>query len=141
MNKQSRLVYGVLIAVWAVMIAWQTVEHNRVRRVAKAQLRNRAKDISKTVALVLSSQRHLITKERLESALNSLVKPEELNAVAMLNVAGDVVAQAGAAIDLQEKGLVPTSQHWGAHTVALMNLVDLGTNVTSEPETMIVVPR
>jgi signal transduction histidine kinase len=32
------------------------------------------------------------------------------------------------------KGLVPTGEHWGARSVALMNLVDLGTNVTSDIE-------
>jgi signal transduction histidine kinase len=94
--------------------------------------------------LVLGSQRHAITKERLELALNSLIKPDELNAVAMLNVAGEVVASAGAPIDLKMAGLFPTGEHWGEHSVALMNLVPLGTNFTSEaeaPRPMIVAPR
>jgi hypothetical protein len=148
MNKQTRVVYGVLLAVWAVIVAWQIFEHTRVKSAAKAALINRAKDISTTVGIVLramSSQRHVITKERLESALNSLVTPEELNSVAMLNAAGEVVASAGGPIDLEMKGLVPTGEHWGASSVALMNLVDLGTNVTFEAETStrptIVVPR
>jgi signal transduction histidine kinase len=144
MNKQTRLVNGVLLAVWAMMIVWQVVEHDRVKHAAKTELRNRAKDISKTVGLVLGSQRHLITKERLESALNSLVKPEELNAVAMLNAAGEEVASAGPPIDFEMKGLGSTGEHWGERTVALMNLVDLGTNLTSEAEASrptIVVPR
>src|SRR3954454_21017662 len=113
MNKQTRLVYGLLATVWAMIIAWQVVEHNRVKRAARAELRNRAKDISNTVGLVLSSQRHVITKERLESALNSLIKPHELNAVAMLNAAGEVVASAGTPIDAELKGLLPTGEHWG----------------------------
>ena len=58
---------------WAVILVWQVVEHNRVKRAAKAALINRAKDISNTVGLVLASQRHLITKERLELALNSSI--------------------------------------------------------------------
>ena len=101
MNRQTRVVYGVLVALWAIILAWQIVEHNRVRRAAKVALINRAKDISATVGIVLRSQRHVITKERLESALNSLVKPEELNAVAMLNASGGVVASAGAPIDFE----------------------------------------
>ena len=144
MNKQTRLVFGVLLAAWATIIAWQLVEHTRVKRAAKAALINRAKDISTTVGIVLRSQRHVITKERLESALNSLVKPEELNAVAMMNASGDVVASAGTPIDSELKGLGPTGQHWGEQTVALMNLVDLGTNITFEAEpgrTTIVMPR
>jgi signal transduction histidine kinase len=141
MDKRTRLVYGVLAAVWTLMIAWQVVEHVRVKRGAKVALINRAKDISDTVGVVLKTQRHVITKERLESALSSLVKPDELNAVALLNVDGVKLASAGPPIDLQQQGLLPTGEHWGTRTVALMNLVDLGTNILSEPETMIVVPR
>ncbi len=144
MNKQTRVVYSLLGAVWVLMIAWQLVEHLRVNQAAKAALINRARDISTTVGIVLRSQRHLITKERLESALHSLLKPEELNAVAMLNAAGEIVASAGTPIDLNMAGLVPTGEHWGDRTVALMNLVDLGTNVTLEadgPRPTIVVPR
>lgn len=144
MNKQTRLVYALLLAVWVMLIAWQVVEHRRVQRAAQVALINRAKDISTTVGIVLRSQRHVITKERLESALKSLVKPEELTAVAMLNAAGEVVASAGAPIDLELKGLVPTGEHWAENFVALMNLVDFGTNVTLEAESgrpTIVVPH
>jgi signal transduction histidine kinase len=137
MNKQTRLVYGVLLAVWVMMLSWQFVEHIHVKRNEKAKLINRAKDISNTVGLVLSSQRHVITKERLESALNSLLKPEELNAVAMLNIAGEEVAAAGPHIDPEMKGLDTSGEHWGERTVALMNLVDLGTNL----DIRIVVPQ
>jgi hypothetical protein len=135
MDRRTRLVYEVLAAVWILMIAWQVVEHSRVKRAAKAELRNRAKDISTTVGLVLGSQRHVITKERLESALNSLIKPDELNAVAMLNAAGETVASAGPAIDPElEHLLLTTGEHWADRNFALMNLVALGTNVTSEAE-------
>jgi signal transduction histidine kinase len=144
MNRQTRLVYAVLAAVWLAILAWQLVEHSRVKLAAKAELRNRAKDISNTVGLVLGSQRHVITKERLESALRSLIKPQELTAVAMLNAAGDIVASAGAPIDTQIKRLLPTGEHWERREFALMNLVALGTNLTSEAETVrptIVLPR
>lgn len=146
MNKRTRLVYGVLLMVWAVIVVWQIVEHDRVARAARAELINRAKDISTTLGVVLRSQRHfgIISKDRLESALNELVKPEELKAVAMLNAVGEVVASAGAPIDLKLKGLLPAGEHWGERTVTLMNLVDLGTNLTSEaegPRPTIVLPR
>jgi signal transduction histidine kinase len=135
-SRRNRLVYGVLIAVWAMILVWQAVEHSRVRRDARVALINRAKDISTTLGVVLRSQRHfgIISKDRLETALTELIKPEELTAVAMLNAAGDIVASAGVPIDFEVKGLVPTGLHWGRHTVTLMNLVDLGTNLTSEVE-------
>lgn len=136
MNLRGRFVYGVLAAVWLMIVAWQFAEHDRVHRAAKVALVNRAKDISTTLGIVLRSQRRfgVISKDRLESALNELLKPEELKAVAMLNASGSNVASAGMRIDFELKGLVPTGEHWGERTVTLMNLVDLGTPMTSEFE-------
>jgi signal transduction histidine kinase len=136
MNLRGRFVNGLLALVWVLIIGWQVAEHDRVHHAAKVALVNRAKDISTTLGIVLRSQRRfgVISKDRLESALNELVKPEELNAVALLNAAGETVASAGAAIDLEVKGLVPTGEHWGERNVTLMNLVDLGTNMASEFE-------
>src|SRR6266487_3509295 len=136
MNPRGRLVFGVLLAVWTMILAWQIVEHQRVRHSARVALINRAKDVSTTLGIVLRSQRRfgVISKERLETALNELLKREELKGVTMLNATGGVVALSGVPIDLELKGLVPTGEHWGAGSVALMNLVDLGMNVTSEFE-------
>ena len=136
MIRQNRLVYGVLVAVWAVIVTWQAVEHDRVRRSARAALINRAKDISNTLGVVMRSARFRdrISKERLESALNSLLKADEVTAIALLNDAGDVVASAGATIDFEAKSLSPAGERWADQTVTLMNLVDLGTNVTAEAE-------
>ncbi len=147
MNKRTRLVYGILLAVWAMLLVWQVVEHDRVTQAARVALINRAKDISTTLGLVMRSQRrfgNIISKDRMESALNALVKQGEVNAIALLNASGDVVASAGTPIDFETKGLVPTGAHWADQTVTLMNLVDLGTNVTAEaegPRPTIVLPR
>jgi len=134
--RQSRWVYALLILVWAALMAWQWGEHLRVRQNARQALIRRAQDISTTLGVVLRSQRRfgIIPKDRLESTLQELVKPDELMGVAMLNAAGEVVASAGQPIDVHLRGLVPTGQHWGPNFVALMNLVDLGANLTSEPE-------
>jgi signal transduction histidine kinase len=62
----------------------------------------------------------------------------------MLNAAGEKVASAGPDIDFEMKDLSSTGEHWGERNVALMNLVDLGTNLTSEAESArptVVVPR
>lgn len=136
MNQRGRLVYGLLLAVWVLILGWQVVEHSRVRSAAKVAVINRAKDISTTLGIVLRSQRRfgVISKDRLESALNELLNRGELKAVAMMNAAGEVVASAGAAIDFEVKGLVPTGEHWGERNVTLMNLVDLGANMATEFE-------
>src|SRR5260221_194556 len=145
--RRSWLIYGVLLAIWGVLLGWQTVEHIRVEQAARAELTKSAKDISTTLGLVMRSQRRfggVISKERMESTLKDLVKPGELNAIALLNAAGEVVASAGDPIDLQAKGVVHNGEYWGEHNVTLMNLVDLGTNVTQDLQgtsLTIVVPR
>jgi signal transduction histidine kinase len=146
MTRRSVLVYGLLAAVWTLVLAWQAVEHFRVRESAQAALINRAKDISNTLGLFMRSQRHfgVISQDRLESALSALVKPDELTAVALLNATGEVVASAGTPIDFELKGLAPSGEHWGDGAVTLMNLVDLGTNITTEAEggrPTLVIPR
>jgi signal transduction histidine kinase len=134
MTLRGRLSYAVLVALWAVILAWQGAEHLRVREVARAALRNRAKDISNTLGVVLRSQRHfgVISKERLESALTDLVKPGELNGVTMFNAQGDVVASAGAPADFLPKPELRTTEVWGEDIMTVMNLVDLGTNLTQD---------
>jgi signal transduction histidine kinase len=134
MTLRGRFSYAVLVALWAVILAWQGAEHLRVREVARAALRNRAKDISSTLGVVLRSQRHfgVISKERLESALTDLVKPGELNGVTMFNAQGDVVASAGAPADFLPKPELRATEVWGQDTMTVMNLVDLGTNLTQD---------
>jgi len=134
---RSNLVYALLAAAWLVVLGWQAVEHVRVQQVARAELINRAKDISTTVGIVLRSQRRfggVISKERIESALTGLVRPGELNAVALLNAGGEVVASAGTNVDLQPHGAVRPAELWEYGTVTLVNLVDLGPNVTRDLE-------
>jgi signal transduction histidine kinase len=136
-GRRSTLIYGLLLAAWVLALGWQTAEHFRVRRAARAQLIYRAEDISTTLGIVLRSQRRfgVLSKERLESALHDLVRPGELNGIALLNAAGDVVASAGMVADFQTKGVEGPAEHWNEQTVTLMNLVDLGTNVTRDIET------
>jgi signal transduction histidine kinase len=136
-RRRTFWVYGALFAAWALILGWQAVEHSRVRTAARTELRNRAKDISTTVGVVLRSQRifGLISKERLESALADLVRPGELIAVAMLNTSGEIVASAPTNADVQVKANSRQAELWETDTVTLMNLVDLGTSVTSEFDT------
>ena len=128
--------YGLLIAAWVVVLGWQVAEHFRVERAARAELRNRAKDISTTVGIVLRSQRRfgVISKERIEPALAGLVRPDELNAVALLNAAGDIVAAAPTNTDLHAKAASRQPEIWEPDAVTLFNLVDLGTSLTRDLE-------
>src|SRR5258706_30105 len=122
MPRRTQLIYGVLAAVWCVIVAWQAAEHARVNTAARAALINRSRDITTTLGLVIRSQRRfggIISQERLESALNELVKSGELNSVALLNATGDIVASSGAAIDLETKGMMQTGERWDPRTVTL----------------------
>lgn len=135
-RRRSFWVYGLLIAAWCLIVGWQVVEHSRVDQAARTELRNRAKDISTTVGIVLRSQRRfgVISRERIEPALSGLVRPGELTAVALLNAAGDIVASAPTNVDLHLRAASRQPEVWEPDTVTLINLVDLGTNVTRDLE-------
>ncbi len=135
LNRRRSLVYGFLLLAWVLVLGWQTAEHFRVQRAARAALIDRAKDISTTLGIVLRAQRRfggVISRERLEAALNDLVKPGDLNGIALLNAAGDVVAFSGSLTGSDSKLGESPIQRWDAQTVTVMNLVDLGTNVTRD---------
>ena len=139
LNRRSTLIYGLLLGVWVLVVAWQLAEHLRVREEARAALVNRAKDISTTLGIVLRSQRRfggVVSKERLEASLTELVRQEkaELDGFALLNAAGEMVASAGTGIDPQTRVAAGTTEKWNAQTVTLVNPVDLGTNLTYDIE-------
>ena len=139
LKRRSALIYGFLLGVWVLVVAWQLAEHLRVREEARAALVNRAKDISTTLGIVLRSQRRfggVVSKERLEASLTELVRQEkaELNGIALLNAAGEMVASAGTGMELQGRGAASPTEKWNAQTVTLVNPVDLGTNLTYDIE-------
>jgi len=137
LSRRSLLVYGLLVVAWMLLLGWQVTEHYHVERAARTQLIRRAKDISTTLGIVLRSQRRfggVISKERLESALTDLVRPGELNGIALLNATGNVVASAGTLANFDAKSIAGPSERWNAQTVTLMNLVDLGATVTHDLE-------
>src|SRR6266498_4062247 len=147
MTSRTQSVYGLLIALWCLVVVWQVVEHGRTKEAARTALINRSRDITRTLEAVIQSQRRfggLLFQDRLESALKELVKSGELTSVALLNAAGEVVASAGAPMDFETKGTMRTGEHWDARSVTLVNLVDLGASVSPEGETnrpTIVLPR
>lgn len=147
MIRRTQPVYALLVALWCLVVVWQVVEHGRTKEAARSALINRSRDITRTLEAVIQSQRRfggLLFQDRLESALKELVTSGELTSVALLNAAGEVVASAGPAIDVETKGTMRTGEHWEARSVTLVNLVDLGASVSSEGETnrpAIVLPR
>jgi signal transduction histidine kinase len=149
LKRRSVLIFGLLLGIWLLLVGWQVEEHLRVREVARMMTVSQAKDISTTLGIVLRSQRRfggVVSKERLEASLTELVNQEkfELNAIALLNAVGDVVASAGSGIDYSNLESSSSPEIWGAQTVTIFNPVDLGTNLTRDiegPDVSIILSR
>ena len=129
MTRRSWFVYGMLLAIWIILIGWQAAEHARVQRTARTALRHRAEDISNTMALTMRSRGQFASKERLENWLHELVKQGEVLSVKLLNVEGEEVAAAGAPIAWPKEELA-RGEYWDkkAQTLTLLNPVELGTS-------------
>ena len=57
LNRRSLLVYGLLVAVWALVLGWQVEEHQRVKEAAKTDLRNRSKVFANTLSATIRGMR------------------------------------------------------------------------------------
>lgn len=136
---RSILIYGLLLGIWVLLVGWLAEEHRRFREGERSALVKQAKDISTTLGIVLRSQRRFggfVSKERLEESLTELVSQEtnELNAIALFNAEGQIVASAGSGIDSSSFLTLTNAETWGPQTVTLFNPVDLGTNLTRDIE-------
>jgi len=140
LTRRSVLVYGLLLAVWLLVVGWQIEEHVRARESAKTELRNRSKEIANTLSAFIRGLRFrgTVLQDRLEPVLNELVngrtneivKSSELISVALLNAANEPIALAGRPIDFKE--ITQQGERWGVRSVTLVNPVDLGAALTSE---------
>ena len=129
--KRSRSL-GLYLALAAVAIGvcgWQWGEHQRFKEAAAQALINRGRDITSTLGIVVSSQRrfgNLISKDRIESALQGLIHPGELESIAILGATGETIASAGRPVELTSEMLRSGGVHWRERELTLMNLMDLG---------------
>jgi len=143
MTRRSLLVYGLLAAVWVLVLGWQVEEHVRVKNAAKTDLRNRSKDIANTLSAFIRGLRFregTVMQDRVETVLNELVngrtnelvKASELISIALLNAAGEQVVSAGKPIDFEHKEILQEGERWGRQSVTLVNPVDLGASLASQ---------
>lgn len=146
-QRRNWAVYGILLLAWVALGAWQLVEHMRVRETSRATLLGRGRDITTTLGLVIRSNRRFgsVFQDRIEPALEELVKTAEVESIHLLNKSGDVVASAGGALDGRALSLASSGEHWDSKSVTLVNLMDLGTHATvpgeDPPSPIIVLPR
>jgi signal transduction histidine kinase len=138
MNQKSpKLVYGILLLAWGLLLAWQIAEHRGFKRYAKNALVNRSHDITTTLELVIRSQRRfggMVAQDRLESALKELVRSGEVSSLALVNVSGEVVASAGEPVPPLKMDAGGNHQQWGEKTLFVANLVDIGAAPEREGE-------
>jgi len=153
LTRRTLTVYTFLAAVWALVVLWQAEEHFRFREAAKTDLSNRSKDIANTVSACIRGMRFrgAVLQDRLESVLNELVngrtnelvKASELTSIALLNAAGERIAEAGRPLDLDQGDILREGEHWGQRNVIFVNPVDLGATPAWEGGTnpTVVLPR
>ncbi len=137
LTRRSLLVYGLLVAVWVLVLGWQVEEHLRVKEAAKTDLRNRSKEIANTLSAILRVSRFrggAIPPERLDPVLNELVhgrtnelvKSSELITIALLDANNTPLFLAGRPLDSQRKEqLFESGEHWGERSVTLVNPIIL----------------
>lgn len=128
-------IYGALLILGLGVCAWQFEEHTRFKRAAAQALINRGRDITSTLGVVVRSQRRIgiaVSKERVESALQDLVRPGDLESIMILGATGETIAGAGRPVQLTPDMLRARGIYWREETLTLMNLMDLGHNASEE---------
>jgi signal transduction histidine kinase len=130
--KRRLVIYVTLIACGLAVCAWQVEEHLRFKRTAAEALINRGRDITSTLGVVIRSQRRFgsfVSKERVQSALQDLVRPEELESIAILGATGETIASAGKQTDVTADDMLHARGiYWSDRTLTIMNVMDLGAN-------------
>jgi signal transduction histidine kinase len=157
LRKRSFLVFGLLLGVWLLVVAWQVEEHIRFKDFERTALRNRSKSIAGTLgASVRGLQfRGAVFGDRLQPVLNELINAPtnqvglsgEVVAVGLLNAAGDVVASAGRPINLDQKEIRQENERWGPRTVTFVYPIEgaivaqeRGTNTIASPPVLLPTP-
>ena len=139
-QRRRNLVYSLLVGVWFLVVAWQCEEHFRVVNAAKADLRNRAREISSTLSAVMRALRFrgAIGEDRLEPVMdelinvrtNVLVSSSGLISIVLLNTANEPVVSAGQT-NLVHKENLSGGEYWTSDTVTFVNPVE-GASVSPE---------
>jgi len=141
LSRRSILVYGLLLAVWALVVVWQLEEHVRFKEYARTALRNRSKDIANTLGAsirglqfrgaVFGDRLQPVLDELVSSQTNELVTSSEVLAVVLLNAAGKPVASAGRPIDLEQQDIRQEGERWGVRGLTVVYPIE-GASVMQE---------
>ncbi|MBL9189560.1 MAG: hypothetical protein JNK23_18920 [Opitutaceae bacterium] len=133
--KHRLALAALFIAAVLAVCGWQAQEHARFERAAAQALINRGRDITSTLGVVVRSQRRfggIVSKDRLEATLHDLVRPGELEAIAILGATGETIASAGPHLEHTSENLRSRGIDWRNSTLTLMNVMDLGSTTAAE---------
>jgi signal transduction histidine kinase len=132
LRRRSALIYGLLLAVWLVVVGWQIEEHVRVEAAAKTDLRKRSGEISDTLGAVVRALRFrgTLLQDRLQPVLNDMIDTgtngfpgiAEVLSIALINTAGEPIVTAGDT-NLIPKEALSESESWTADSVTFVNPV------------------
>lgn len=148
MRFRNPLVYVLLIGTWLATLFWQVAEHERVAGRLRDSLANRAADSSKSLDVMLRALRSFggfIPGTRLESALEEMVKANDLLAVSLYNRSFEVIAGAGEGADFPPLDMPKSGELWQPDRALFQHAVDLGISTfgtNSRPrEAIVMQPR
>ncbi len=136
-TRRNGLIYGMLFAIWAGLIVWQVMEHQRAKEASRKLLVERARYVALTCGRIMRAPGRLVlTKEYLENTIAQLVRPGETNSVelrsvVLVNRAGEIAAAAPTNVDFPREE-IQSGPNWDDPIVWLPNLVDLGTNLSDD---------
>lgn len=125
-NHRSKWIYGLLLAIWALVVIWQINEHARVREGGRNYLRRNSKAIANTIGAVVRGLqfRGAVFRDRLQPILDELVASDtnsvssgEVISIEMLNATNGVVASAGRPVDFEQADILQAGEHWGPHSM------------------------
>jgi signal transduction histidine kinase len=127
LKLRSKLIYGLLFAVWALVVIWQIAEHKRVEERGKAYLVRNSDEIASTLgAFIRGLQfRGSILRTRLEPVLNELVsgytneqgRAAEILSIYLINATNQPIVSAGRPIDLNQSDILQQGERWGQRTL------------------------
>ena len=135
-GKGSLGIYALLIGSVAALCIWQEAEHAAFEQAATQSLVNRGRDITSTLGVVVRSLRRfggIVPKDRIEAALQDLVRPGELESLAILGATGETIAAAGRPIEVTAEMMRGRGSTNRDNTLLLLNLMDLGGGNDDQP--------
>jgi signal transduction histidine kinase len=148
LKRRTTLIYGLLLAVWVLVVFWQVQEHVRVKEAAKTELRDSSGVIANFLSAVIRGMRFrgAVLQDNLKRPFNILLNggrtndfnnSRELISIVLLNNAGDPVVSVGRPIEQSDIAQLQLSQDgelWGQNTFTVIKPVE-GVNVPPEGST------